>query len=56
MIFFDVIIVFVFLISRWYVVIEITGMYFCDLTYYDVIRHDYCHHWMEVTQKRQLFN
>ena len=30
MIFFDVVIVFVFLISRWYVVIEITVMYVCD--------------------------
>ena len=25
------------------------------ITYCDVIRHDHCHHWMEVTQKRQLF-
>ena len=26
----DIFIVFVFLISRWYVLIEITGMHFCD--------------------------
>ena len=26
------------------------------ITYCDVIRRDHCHHWMEVTQKRQLFN
>ena len=51
MIFVDAVIVLVFLISRWCVVIELTGICFCD-----VVRRDHCHHWMDVTQERKLFN